>query len=261
MNEFPLISVIVPVYNGERFVGEALESVFRQRYDPLEVIVVDDGSTDGTAEVVKGFGSRVTRLHQPNAGPAAARNLGLAKAEGELIAFLDADDLWPEGKLAFQLEHLRSEPDAGLSMGYCRVEKLQGVEGNESTRTNWPHGSEGCHMLVGAMLTRRAVWETVGGFNAALRYGEDVDWFLRARECGVSFAVSCGIALIHRRHEKNMTLRSEAGKYELTYLFKLSMDRRRQAERTTPFQAIKADKTVEKYLESKLDGIPLSERG
>ena len=113
-------------------------------------------------------------------------------------------------------------------------------------------------MQVGAMLTRRAVWETVGGFDPALRYGEDLDWFLRARERGISIAVSREVALIYRRHENNMTLDREMERHSLTYLLKLSLERRRRTGRKTPLQPVRADKTVERQLEDKLHGLGLA---
>jgi len=96
----PLISCIVPVYNGERYLKEALDSILVQTHCPLEIIVADDGSTDGTASVVAGYGEGVKHLWQPNAGETAARNMGLSAAQGEFVAFLDADDLWHPEKLA-----------------------------------------------------------------------------------------------------------------------------------------------------------------
>src|SRR5688572_20501170 len=95
----PTISCIVPVYNGERYIREALDSILGQTYPNLEVVVVDDGSTDATAAAVASYGNRVSYLWQPNAGPVAARNLGLGAATGDYVAFLDADDLWHLEKL------------------------------------------------------------------------------------------------------------------------------------------------------------------
>jgi glycosyltransferase involved in cell wall biosynthesis len=107
----PLVSCIVPVFNGERYLAEALDSVLGQTYRALEVIVVDDGSTDGTPAVVRTFGARVRCVTQPNAGLAAARNRGLAAATAELVAFLDADDLWLPEKIACQMERFRAHPE------------------------------------------------------------------------------------------------------------------------------------------------------
>ncbi len=109
-----LVSVVIPTYNRALHLGAAIESALGQTYRPLEVIVVDDGSTDGTADVVATFGSDVRYLHQPNGGVAAARNLGLRHARGEFIAFLDSDDRWQPWKLAAQVELLRKRPDIGM---------------------------------------------------------------------------------------------------------------------------------------------------
>ena len=98
-----LLSVIMPVYNGAEFLAEAVASIVAQAYQPLEIIVVDDGSTDETATIVQSLGGEIRYLYQFNQGPAAARNAGLALAQGDLIAFLDVDDLWPADKLAQQM--------------------------------------------------------------------------------------------------------------------------------------------------------------
>ena len=106
MTAHPFVSVITPVHNGARFLAEAVESVERQGYEPLEIIVVDDGSTDDTPRVIAELGDRVLALRQENAGPAAARNRAIAAARGDVLAFCDADDTWPEGKLDAQLARL-----------------------------------------------------------------------------------------------------------------------------------------------------------
>ena len=110
----PVVSVVMPAYNAERFVDEALESVLKQSYQRLEVIVVDDGSTDGTAARVQAYGNPVRYLQQVNAGVGAARNRGLEAATGDYIAFLDADDLWRPEKLDVQLEIAARNPESGL---------------------------------------------------------------------------------------------------------------------------------------------------
>ncbi len=110
MTKRPLISCIVVVYNGERFIAAALDSVRAQSWRPIEIIVADDGSTDRTAEIVAGYGDEVRFVTEETAGPAATRNLGLAAATGEYVAFLDGDDLWHEEKLARQMARLETEP-------------------------------------------------------------------------------------------------------------------------------------------------------
>jgi len=109
-----LVSVVIPAYNSERFVDEAIESVLRQSHQRIEVIVVDDGSTDGTAARVRAYGDRVRYFHQANAGAGTARNRGLALATGDYIAFLDDDDVWQPEKLEVQLEIAARNPESGL---------------------------------------------------------------------------------------------------------------------------------------------------
>src|SRR5215475_2242760 len=106
----PLISCIVPVYNGEKYLAEAIETIVQQSYRPLEIIIADDGSTDGTAKVAERYSNLLRYLRQDNAGTAAARNLGLSAAVGEFVAFLDADDLWHPEKLARQMGRFEARP-------------------------------------------------------------------------------------------------------------------------------------------------------
>src|SRR5690606_28366702 len=114
------VSVIIPVYNGERYLAEAVHSILAQTVPTLEIIVVDDGSTDGTARVAQRFGDAVCYVYQPNRGPAAARNRGLERARGEIVAFLDADDLWREGKLACQCARLEADPTLDIVLGHTQ---------------------------------------------------------------------------------------------------------------------------------------------
>src|SRR5690349_1953676 len=113
--KLPLISCIIPVFNGERYLAEAIESILKQSYRPLEIIISDDGSADRTAAVANGFSDHVRYIWQPNAGQAAARNTGLASSHGEFVAFLDADDLWHREKLERQMGRFRARPE----LDYC----------------------------------------------------------------------------------------------------------------------------------------------
>ena len=126
---YELISCIVAVYNGERYLGEAIDSILAQTYRPSEIIIVDDGSTDGTAAVVARYGQQVRYVWQPNSGPAAARNLGLDVMQGEFVAFLDADDLWHPEKLAQQMARFRARPELDYCVAHAQnfwVPELQG---------------------------------------------------------------------------------------------------------------------------------------
>jgi glycosyltransferase involved in cell wall biosynthesis len=111
-----LISCIVPVFNGEKYLGEALDSILKQTYRPLEIIVADDGSTDGTTAVTARYGKQIRYLRQDNAGASTARNFGLNAARGEFVAFLDADDLWHLEKLERQMARFETRPELDLSV-------------------------------------------------------------------------------------------------------------------------------------------------
>ncbi len=114
----PLVSVVLPAYNGEAFLAEAIESILTQDYAHLEIVFVDDGSTDGTAKIAAGFGEKLRYVYQPNSGkPAAARNRGVQLALGDLVAFLDQDDLWLPNTLARKVSELVHDPDLDVAMG------------------------------------------------------------------------------------------------------------------------------------------------
>lgn len=222
----PLVSVILPVCNGARFVGDALRSVGRQGYPNLEVIVVDDGSTDTTRAVVDATGIATLVLHQPNAGPAAARNRGLAVARGDLVAFLDADDLWPDGKLVLQLAHLARAPEVTVSLGRTRLVTQDGAVMPDVAFED-PDLHTVSDVYLGSGVFRRHVFETVGRFDRALRFGEDHDWFLRARELEIGVRVLRDVTLVRRLHRDNMTLARTPAEVALIRVLKQSLDRRR----------------------------------
>lgn len=199
-----LVSAIVPVWNGERTLAMALTSIVAQDYAPIEIVVVDDGSTDATAAVARGFGAPVRYAYQDNAGPAAARNAGLRLARGGLVAFLDADDLWTPHKLSRQAAHLAGSSGTGAVVG--RIRFVRGVApepGPPGPRV--PAGDGWLLPSLGSMLARREVFERVGPIDPDLRAGEDVDWFMRARELGVRIDALDEIVLLYRRHPASLT--------------------------------------------------------
>ena len=198
----PLVTVVVAAYNGERFLRETLESLFAQDFDSFEAVFVDDGSEDGTAEIARSFPVRYVR--QENQGLPAARNAGLALARGELIAFLDDDDLLPPTKLSVQAEYLRDHLEVGCVLGRQEWIVEDGVEPPPMPRDPI-FGEVGGIQLVTAMI-RRPVLEELGGFDASYRYAEDRDLFIRMREHGVQIAVVPEVVLHKRLHGSNMTM-------------------------------------------------------
>jgi glycosyltransferase involved in cell wall biosynthesis len=220
----PLISVIIPAYNAEAHLGECLSSVKHEASAfPHETIVVDDGSTDATAEIARHAGVRC--LTQRNSGPSAARNRGIAEARGEFIAFLDADDLWPVGKLEAQVRILREHPEVALIFGDCRQFDAKGpyprteFHANRLGEAAWGSGPivpdayarllEVNFITTGSVIVRRPVLREVGGFAEDLRLVEDLELWLRvARRHSIAW---CGsTCLLRRRHNANVSRDSEA---------------------------------------------------
>lgn len=222
----PMVSVIVPVYNGEEYLAEALESVLAQDYHPTEIIVVDDGSTDGTAQVASRLKDSIRYIYQPNSGPAAARNRGLSAAGGEVIGFLDADDMWVGDKLELQTGRLAGDSSAQVVIGSVQnVEDLKTVGGElRFEKLSEPM----VPLMLGSALFRRAVFDKVGLFDETLTFCEDWDWFMRARELAVPMVIHHDVVLLHRRHEGNMTNQREEINPFVLKMLKMSLDRRKQ---------------------------------
>jgi glycosyltransferase involved in cell wall biosynthesis len=221
-----LVSVVIPVYNGERYLREAIESVLSQDHRPMEVIVVNDGSTDNTETVARRYGNDIMYIQQENRGPAAARNRGLQMSLGDVISFLDVDDLWSGNKLSLQLARLSDNPFGEIVLGLSQPMKLQAGEEGKAQFEKWYDPF--CALLLSAAVFRKSVFEKVGLFDETLCYGEDTDWFMRAREMGVSMTIMEEVTLFYRRHESNMTLDSTARNRYFIKALKKSLDRRRQ---------------------------------
>jgi glycosyltransferase involved in cell wall biosynthesis len=226
----PLVSVIVPVYNGAQHLREAVRSIERQGYQQLEIIVVDDGSTDETPRVIASLGDRVRALRQDNAGPAAARNYGITAAHGQLLAFCDADDTWPDGKLHLQVGRLQQDTELDVVLG--RVQYVAD-EGEQVPNVQYedPDAKTLTHVHLGSGVYTRRAFEAVGDFDATLRFSEDVDWFFRARELDVKIRILPQVTLLYRIHPGNMTRGVAPAELELITVLKRSVERRKAAGR------------------------------
>lgn len=222
----PLVSVVIPVFNGERFLREAVQSVLDQKYSPVEIIVVDDGSTDGTATVARSLPETVRYLYQTNQGPAAARNRGIGQAKGSLIAFADADDLWPAAKLELQLPYLISDPKIDIVLGRIQQVLLSETVAGPTPATEF--GETGFSVNLGSAVIRKSVFDRVGLFDETMRYSEDVDWFMRARESGAAIVTIDAVTLFYRQHDQNMTRGKSTSELNVLKALKKSLDRRRE---------------------------------
>ena len=204
--------MVIPCYNQARFLGEAIQSVLSQTYSDFEIIVVDDGSKDGTQEVALRYAkedSRVRLIRQENRGLAGARNRGLAEAGGEYVVFLDSDDRLVGGALEVGVRELKAHPGCAFVSGICRKITTDGsvVPGWEQFRVMDDPYLEllrSCPVYVPAVMYRRCVFDSVGDFDTSYRAAEDYDLYYRILE---RFPVYCHDTLVAeiRRHEANMT--------------------------------------------------------
>jgi glycosyltransferase involved in cell wall biosynthesis len=180
----PIVSVIIPAYNAERYLDQALDSVMRQTCQDFECIVVDDGSTDSTPEILARR-ERVRVIRQPNQGAGAARNTGMHAARGEFLTFLDADNWWYPDRLKVQLDFHRQRPDLDFSHVQLEERIEDGVEPPPWALTTRNQAESVYPLSPGGLMIRRAAMERLGGYNPDFRTGEVIEWLSRARGSGL----------------------------------------------------------------------------
>lgn len=221
------VTVIVPCHNGQHYVADAIRSVLRQGYEPLEIIVVDDGSTDRSAEAVAAFGAAIRYERQPHGGAAAARNRGVDLATGQALAFLDADDLWVNHALSRMVAALDHDPTVGLVVG--RVEQFVSPELVAGDRILHDASEAVTARLFGSLLVRRSEFDRVGAFSPHLSAGELVDWMMRAEEAGVTSTTIDDVVLRRRLHRTNHGIVRRDARMDYVRVVKAALDRRRAA--------------------------------
>ncbi|HKV34826.1 MAG TPA: glycosyltransferase family A protein [Pyrinomonadaceae bacterium] len=221
-----LVSVIIPVYNYERYLGEAIESALNQTYKNIEVIVVDDGSTDRSGEVAKSFADKgVKYCHQANAGIGPARNQGVELAQGDFLAFLDADDRWPEEKTERQLQAFENDPTLEMVFGQA-VQLQNGPEWEAGIRDKTEAGMVP-GIIPGSLFIRREAFDRVGKFPSGLKVGEFIDWYARAVELQIRSLVLPDLLLWRRIHDSNTGVRERQSRGDYARVLKAALDRKR----------------------------------
>ena len=229
MSQDPLVSVIIPAYNAEPYLEETISSVLAQEYRPIEIIVVDDGSTDGTAGIVKRFGPSVRYEFQPNSGAGAARNRGVDLAKGEFLSFIDADDLWVEGKLASQMKKMGEDREADIVFGYVQQFYSPDMDEGQRRAISIPEETmKGYH--AGTMLIRRDDFMRVGYFGSDLQMGEFIDWYARAKEGGLKSVMMDSVLMKRRIHSNNMGIRERSHQSDYLRVLRASLQRRKNQE-------------------------------
>lgn len=219
------VSVVVPVYNGEKYLAEAIKSALCQTLRPDEIIVVDDGSTDASASIAEQFGAPVQVLSQEHRGSGSARNRGASVAGGDWLAFLDADDIWQTDKLALQSAALQLDPSAEMAFGMVEQFVSPDVQVNVQIPNNPIKG-----IYASALLIRRADFYRVGEFTSTWSVGEFIDWYARAVELGLRAVVTPQVVVRRRIHRANQTMLAPGWKADYAHVLKAALDRRRKLD-------------------------------
>jgi len=226
MQKNNLISVIIPVHNCEKYLATAIESVLYQTYKNIEIIIIDDGSTDNTAKIACEFKPNINYYYQDNQGAAAARNKGIHLATGDFIAFLDADDIWLKNKLIQQTKIFKNQD---IDCVFSLIQQFHSPElTNKEKAKIKVHDAILTGYSPGTMLIKKNTFFKIGGFATNLRMGEFIDWYLRAKEKGLKEFMLNKILMKRRLHSQNMGLREKNARSDYIKIIKASLDRRQK---------------------------------
>lgn len=199
------VSVIIPAKNAAKYITEAIASISGQLPAKSEILVVDGGSTDQTREIAQSANPKVRTMLEPEPGNTAALNLGIANAQGDYVAFLDADDLWTPDKLDLQLKALNTDPTLEACFGLMESFFSPELSLEERTKRQCPSGRQPA-ILAGAMLARKGIFQKYGSFDTAYLYTSFLEWFGRARRMGLSSKVVDAAVLRRRIHTTNVSI-------------------------------------------------------
>ena len=220
-----LVSVIIPVYNGEKYLSETLQSVLNQTYKNLEIIVVDDGSTDDTANIIKTH-INVKYIYQTNQGTAAAINTGIHQATGRYFTFLGADDLWDNNKTQLQINAFKEFSNFDIISG--QVKQFLSPELPEQLKNKLKFSENLMPgQVIPAMLIRRNSFLKVGLFETKWKVGSEMSWFLRANELSLKIKILPDLVLLRRIHNHNKGITNRVFISQRAKILKIALDRRR----------------------------------
>jgi glycosyltransferase involved in cell wall biosynthesis len=224
----PTVTAAIPVRDGEAYLAEAIESILAQSRPLDQVVVVDNGSSDRSAEIARGFAPAVELVHEPQPGIGAARNAALRAASGDLVAFLDADDLWEREKTALQLAALEAEPGLQLVFGHVRQFVSPDRVDAEAELPAAPAAPQP-GLYIGAMLARRSAIDAIGPWPEDVRVSDGLSFLLRAKELGLEQAMLAETVTLRRLHGDNHSIHNRDQRTEFARHLKRSLDRRRGA--------------------------------
>jgi glycosyltransferase involved in cell wall biosynthesis len=220
-----LVSVLITAYNAENYLAEAIDSALAQTYPHVEIVVVDDGSTDATLDVVRRY-PQVRSHRQDRAGIGAARNTAVGLATGEFLTFLDADDRFPPDKLDIQLRAFAAEPALDVVYGHVREFVSPDLSPDERARIRPAVPDHESH-LSGVMLIRRTAFDRIGAWRVGLRVGTGVEWYTRSLEAELHTIVLPDVLLERRLHLSNNGLQEADHRIQYASIVKAALDRRR----------------------------------
>lgn len=222
----PLVSVIMAVKNGERFLAAAIESVLASDYRPLEIIVVDGQSEDRTADIARSF-PEVSYIRQTHSGVADAYNVGIAAANGDFIAFNSHDDLWLPHKLSRQMEYLLQHPETQYTVTKIKYFLEPGCALPATFRPELLH-QEPVARIMETLVVRKSLFAQIGTFNTSYATAEDVDWYARAKDQNIPMAIIPEVLVYKRVHDKNTASDADANNQRLLHLLRRSIQRQRE---------------------------------
>lgn len=224
----PIVSTIIPVFNGAGYLEEAISSVLEQSFQSIEIIVVDDGSTDQTAQIAKTFVPPVIYTFQQNQGSSAARNRGVHLARGRFLAFLDADDVWSADKIQVQMQYMRDHPGIDVVFGHVKQFVSPDIEQDLSNAISVSTTDVPGH-VPGTMLVTREAFHRVGFFDTTLDLAETIEWYARALDAGVTTHMLPVTVMRRRIHKTNKGIISSADRGDYARALKTILDRRRRS--------------------------------
>jgi glycosyltransferase involved in cell wall biosynthesis len=222
----PLVSAVIAVRNGERFLSSAIESVLNQSYPAAEILVVDGHSTDRTADIAHSFAG-VRRVPQAGHGVSDAWNVGIEAARGELVAFLSHDDRWTPDKLQIQAGYLSAHPETEYTIARVKFELEPGYDVPAGFRRGLLLGDH-VGEIMETLVVRRSLFDRIGRFDPTLHTAEDADWYARAHDARVTYAIIPRVLLIKRVHDENTSLNNPLNDQNLLTALKRSIDRKRE---------------------------------
>ena len=236
------ISCIVPTYNAERYLAQTIDSILAQTLPPDELIIIDDGSSDGTADIIKSYNDKIRYVYQDNQGPAASRNLGVQMGGAEFVSFLDQDDLWHAEKLQQQMACFDEDSDLDLCITHVQLFWSDDLQHEQNFYRDLPRGNTVPGYATTTLLTRRQTFEQVGQLNTDLWFSDATDWFMRAEEMGLKLHVLPDALVYHRMHKQNLTRRRrDDSRNEFVDVVKAMLDRRRTARQQVPTPSSRED--------------------